>query len=283
MPHRNPSSARGEPPPRNRILAALPPDDLERLRPRLERVELVLRQVLFEPNRPIEHVYFVESGVASLVSLAADGSAVETATVGHEGMVGLPVFLNAVSMAGQAFVQIPGEGYRLAAPDLREEVRRGSELAEMLGRYTQALFTLLAQTSACNRKHPVVERCARWLLLSHDRVGADTFELTHLFLSQMLGVRRASVTEAAGALQRAGLIDYRRGRMTILDRPGLEAASCECYAIVRAEFARLLEGRELPSPLDGIEVSVDGKSTAGDGTPRGDGAPRRPGRIPDRA
>lgn len=266
MPRRSTPSA-----PRNRILAALPPEDLERLRPRLEPVGLEVRQVLFEPNRPIEHVYFIESGAISLVSLVADGSAVETATVGNEGMVGLPVFLNAVSMAGQAFVQIPGAAYRLASADLREEVRRGSALAGLLGRYTQALFTLLAQMSACNRKHPVVERCARWLLLTHDRVGANDFPLTHRFLSQMLGVRRATVTEAAGALQKAGLIDYGRGRVAILDRAGLEAASCECYAIVRAEFARLLEGRDLPSPLDGIEVSAEGRSTVGDGAPRGSG------------
>jgi CRP-like cAMP-binding protein len=254
--------------PRNRILAALPPAEWDRVRGAAERVPLELRKVLFEPHRTIEHVYFVESGVVSVLGLMDDGSAVETATVGNEGMVGVPVFLGAMQMAGQAFAQVPGEAWRLPAGALREEVRRGSALAGLLGRYTQALFTLVAQSSACNRKHPVDERCARWLLMTHDRVEGDTFELTQLFLSQMLGVRRATVSEAAGALQERGLIEYTRGRITVLDRAGLEAASCACYAIIRNEFDRMLEGRETPSPLDGLQVSEDGHSTAGDGTPQ---------------
>ncbi|HEU4457191.1 MAG TPA: Crp/Fnr family transcriptional regulator [Longimicrobium sp.] len=281
------SPAATEAAPRNRLLAALPPDELRRVLDRLEPVELELRKVVVEPNRPIEHVHFVESGIVSIVSLMADGSAIETATVGNEGMVGLPVFLDAGSMAAQAFVQVAGHGYRMAAADLREEVRRGGALAGALGRYTQALFTLLAQASACNRKHTVDERCARWLLLTHDRAGGDTFELTHLFLSQMLGVRRASVTEVAGRLQAAGFIDYRRGRITVLDRPGLESASCECYAIIRAEFARLLDGASLPSPLDAVTpTGDDGKTETGDGAPRraGDGpAGPRGDRIPSPA
>jgi CRP-like cAMP-binding protein len=258
--------------PRNRILAALPPGEWERVRAQAELVPLAVRQVLVEPNRTIEHVYFMESGVTSIVGLMDDGSAVETATVGNEGMVGVPVFLGAMQMAGQAFVQVAGEGYRLAAGALREEVRRGSALAGLLGRYTQALFTLVAQSSACNRKHPVEQRCARWLLLMHDRVTGDRFELTQLFLSQMLGVRRATVSEAAAALQERGLIEYTRGVITITDRAGLAAAACPCYAIVRNEFARMLEGRELPDPLDGVRVTEGGKSVAGDGAPR-DGSP----------
>lgn len=257
--------------PRNRILAALPADELERLGPQLELVELELREVLIDPNQVIGDVHFVEDGVVSIVGVMADGSAVETATVGHEGMVGLPVFLGAESMPAQAFAQIPGRAYRMSAAALRDEVRRGGALAALLGRYTQALFTLVAQSSACNRLHPVEQRCARWLLMSHDRVGRDTFELTHLFLSQMLGVRRATVTEVAGELQRRGLIDYTRGRITILDRPGLERAVCECYGIVAAEFARLLDGGRVASPLDGVAVSEGGMSTAGEGAPR-DGA-----------
>lgn len=254
--------------PRNRILAALPPAEWERLRGAAERVPLALRQVVFEPHRTIEHVYFVESGVVSVLGLMEDGSAIETATVGNEGMVGVPVFLGAMQMAGQAFAQVPGEAWRLPAGALREEVRRGSALATLLGRYTQALFTLVAQSSACNRKHPVEQRCARWLLMTHDRVPGDSFELTQHFLSQMLGVRRATVSEAAGALQQRGLIDYTRGRITIVDRAGLEAAACVCYAIIRNEFARMLEGRETPDPLDGVQVSEDGSSTARDGAPQ---------------
>lgn len=252
---------------RNRILAALPHDEWERLSRSLERVRLETRQILFEANRPITHVYFPENAVLSLVGLMDDGSAVETATVGNEGMMGVPVYLGAMQMAGQAFAQIPGEALRMPAGALREEVRRGTELSRLLGRYTQALFTLVAQSSACNRKHPVEQRCARWLLMTHDRVEGDSFELTQLFFSQMLGVRRATVSEAAAALQDRGLIEYSRGQITILDRAGLEAASCACYAIIRAEFARMLEGREIADPIDSVDVSVDGMSTAGDGSP----------------
>ncbi|HEX2078498.1 MAG TPA: Crp/Fnr family transcriptional regulator [Longimicrobium sp.] len=255
--------------PRNRLLAALPPEDWERLRPGLERVRMELREVVFEPNRTIQHVYFPEDAVISILGLMEDGSAVETATVGCEGMAGVPVFLGAMQMAGQAFAQVPGEAWRMPAGALREEVRRGGALAQLLGRYTQALFTLVAQSSACNRKHPVEQRCARWLLMTHDRVGGDTFELTQHFLSQMLGVRRATVSEAAGALQARGLIDYSRGRITVEDRAGLEAAACACYAIIRAEFARMLEGTALPTPLDTARVSEGGMTTAGDGAPVG--------------
>jgi CRP-like cAMP-binding protein len=244
------------PPFRNRILAALPAEVLERLRPALEPVELELGLVVAEPNRPIEHVVFPEEGIVSIVGVLADGSAVETATVGREGMAGLPVFLGAGSMAGQAFVQVPGHGHRMPAAALREEVSGGGVLFELLGRYTQALFTMLSQSSACNRKHPVEARCARWLLLTHDRVDGDAFLLTHLILSQMLGVRRASVSEAAARLQEAGLIEYGRGRLTILDREGLERAACECYAIIRSEFARLVDGVAMPSPLDGVRATV---------------------------
>ena len=248
--------------PCNRILAALPADELERLGPSLELVDLEFRRVLVDVNHAIEHVYFPEAGVVSVISLMEDGSAVETATIGNEGMVGLPVFLGAASMAGQAFVQVVGRAYRMPAEALREEMRRGGALAGLLGRYTQALFTLVSQSSACNRMHAVEQRCARWLLMTHDRVGADTFELTHLFLSQMLGVRRATVTEAAGALQARGLIDYTRGRVRIVDRAGLEAAACECYRIIVSDLERQVGGRRVSDPLDAVSVSEDGKSTA---------------------
>jgi CRP-like cAMP-binding protein len=256
--------------PRNRILAALPPEERERLQPSLELVRMEIREVVFEPNQPIEHVYFPEDLMVSILGVMEDGSAIETGTVGNEGMAGVPVFLGAMQMAGQAFVQISGSAWRMPAAALREEVRRGGALAELLGRYTQALFTLVAQSSACNRKHPMEQRCARWLLMAHDRVDGDTMDLTQHFLSQMLGVRRATVTEAAGALQGRGLIEYTRGRITILDRDGLEAAACACYGIIRGEFARLLEGTEPPTPLDGVRVSEAGKSIAGSGAPAGE-------------
>lgn len=252
----------------NRILASLADEELRRLRCVLEPVELGLRQVLVEVNREIEQVYFVEEGVVSVVAVMEDGSAVETATVGNEGMVGLPVFLGALSMSGQAFVQVPGRALAMPAGVLREEVREGKMLGRMLGRYTQALFTMMSQSSACNRLHPAQERCARWLLMTHDRVEDDTFVLTHLFLSQMLGVRRATVTEVAGALQKRGLIEYSRGKIRVIDRPGLEAASCACYRIVTSEFARLLGGRRAASPLEKGMGSADGETTLGEAAPR---------------
>jgi CRP-like cAMP-binding protein len=270
-----PARPDAEAPPRNRILAALPPDEWARLREHAQWVPMPLAKVVFEPNQPIEHVYFPEEGVVSIVGLVEDGSAVETATVGNEGMAGVPVFLGAMQMAGQAFVQVAGSAWRIPSTVLRDEVRRGGALAAALGRYTQALFTLVAQSSACNRKHAVEQRCARWLLMTHDRVGGDTFALTQLTLSQMLGVRRATVSEAAGALQQAGLIEYSRGRITVLDRAGLEAAACVCYAVIRAEFARLVDGTPAASPLDLLDVSRNGKSTAGDGAPSAGAA--RPG------
>ncbi len=254
--------------PRNRILAALPPEELARIEPHLELVELPLRKVLIDPNRPIEHVYFVEEGVVSVLGVMQDGTAVETATIGHEGMVGIPVFLGAESTAAQAFAQVSGRGYRMTADALLRELEHGGAMRRLLGRFTQALITLTAQNSACNRVHSAEQRCARWLLLTADRAGQETIDLTHLFLSQMLGVRRATVTEIAGELQARGLIDYTRGRITLVDRAGLEATSCECYRVIVSEFDRLLEGRATPSPLDDLDISEAGISTAGDGAPQ---------------
>jgi CRP-like cAMP-binding protein len=262
-----PDDARSRP--RNRILAALPEPDRARLAASLERVALGPKQVLFDVDKPIEHVYFPEDGVVSVLSVATDGSAVETGTVGYEGIVGLPVFFGADRAPAQAVCQVPGEALRIDSATFRRELERGGgELRSLLGRYAQALFTQLAQSSACNRLHSMRERCARWLLQAHDRVGADEFPLTQQFLSQMLGVRRATVSEVASALQREGLITYEYGRITVRDRRGLEAAACECYAVVRREFDRLLEGRTPPSPLEGVRVSEGGRSTAGDGVPR---------------
>jgi CRP-like cAMP-binding protein len=249
---------------RNRILRALPDVELARLAPALERVCMASRELAFDVDVPISHVYFPEDCVISIVGVMTDGSAVETATVGLEGMVGLPVFLGVESTPAQAFCQIPGEALRLDTGTLQQEVARGGHLAAMLARYTQAHFTQIAQSSACNRVHTMRQRCARWLLQTHDRVTSDEFPLTQRFLSQMLGVRRATVTEAARSLQHAGVITYVHGRVTIRDRRGLERAACECYAIVQREFERLLEGRNPPSPLAGVRISERGHSIAGD-------------------
>lgn len=224
----------------NRVLDNLPRRIRRELDRKLEPIDLPFRQELFAPNEPITHVYFPLSGVVSLVSKMADGSIVEVATTGNEGMVGLPVYLGADRMPGSAFSQVPGHGLQLSSPEFRKAVRQSEAFAEMLNRYSQALFNQVAQSAACNRVHPADERTARWLLMTHDRVATDTFPLTQEFLAQMLGVRRAAVNVSAGSLQRAGLIQYSRGSITVLDRRGLEAASCECYKIIRDEYDRLL-------------------------------------------
>jgi CRP-like cAMP-binding protein len=203
-------------------------------------VSLRAGDLLIDVDREIEHVYFPVSGVLSIVGLTLDRRAVEVVTAGKEGMLGVPVALGARSTALQAFAQVPGTSLRLGADALRHELERGGALRRVLNLYAQALFTQAAQASVCNRLHSVEERCARWLLLMHDRVGGEAFELTQQFLSQMLGVRRASVSEVASRFQARGLLRYTRGQMQVLDREGLEEASCECYAIVRSEFDRLL-------------------------------------------
>ncbi len=225
---------------RNRLLAALPEPRLQRLLPALEAVELTWKRPLYEAHAPIRFVHFPLTGVTSLVTAMKDGAVVELATIGNEGLVGLPAFLGVEVSPMTAFVQVPGAALRMRAEVLQEEVRNGGALSEILRRYTQAFFVQLAQSSACNRRHSIDERCARWLLMTHDRVEADEFLLTQEFLSQMLGVRRATVTVAAGLLQKAGLISYRRGRITVLDRGGLEEAACECYRIIKKEYDRLL-------------------------------------------
>jgi CRP-like cAMP-binding protein len=265
-------SSLGSAPPRNRILAGLPKSELARLAPSLEHVTLESKDVLFDPDQPIKHVYFPEDCLVSIVGIMADGSAVETATVGQEGMVGLAVFLGDGRTSLQAFCQVPGEALRLESQRFRQELARGGKLRELLGRYTQALIAQISQASACNRLHPLRQRCARWLLQTQDRVRSDTFELTHQFLSQMLGVRRVTVTELAGEFEREGLIRNHYGRIVVLDRAGLERAACECYRIIQREFERLLEGRESSIPLRAVRVSESGKSAAGDGVPRAEDA-----------
>lgn len=226
----------------NRLLAGLPPASLEALQPHLEAVSCAFKDVVYHPNEPISHVVFPRTGVISLLSLGDDeGVMVEVATVGNEGFVGLPVFLGADSTPGMAISQVPGESLRMTAEAFRSAIARDAEFAAVLNRSTLALFTQIAQTSFCNRAHPMVQRCARWLLQTQDRVDTPTFPLTHEFLAQMLGVRRATVTEAMGPLQDAGLIEYSRGIVRVVDREGLEEAACECYRIVRDEYRRLTE------------------------------------------
>lgn len=225
---------------KNRLLASLPSEEYERLTPYLERIFLDLKRELYQPNVPIDFVYFPLSGVHSLLSLTSKGGLIEVATVGNEGMIGLPVFLGAKQIPGIAIVQVPGEALRMRAEDFRTQVTPSTALYDLLHRYTQALFNLVAQSALCNRAHSIEQRCCRWLLLTRDRVGNDEFPFTHEFLSQMLGVRRASVSEVAARLQNAGFISYRYGKISILDRAGLEATSCDCYEIIKAEFERLI-------------------------------------------
>ena len=249
----------------NRILRSLPPARREAIIAASELVELPKLKLLYDVNQPIRDVYFIEDGIASVLSLLKDGSAVETSTCGREGMVGLPVFMGAETAATQAMQQVPGAGRRLSADAFRRHVEESPELRRAVGRYAQAVMTLVAQNSACNRRHSVEERCVRWLLMTHEQVEADSFELTHQFLSQMLGVRRATVTVTAGALQEAGYIRYHRGVITILNRAGLQDMACECYAIIHNEYARQIGGELVPEPLERVHASADGFSTVEDG------------------
>lgn len=250
---------------RNHILNALPAAELDRLTPQLERVRLARRMVAYDPLKRIEYVYFVEAGVISVVSVMRDRTAIETATIGNEGVIGLPVYLGVDAVAEQAFVQVPGEGLRVPSATFRALAPELPALCDHLNRYAVCFFTLAAQCSGCNRVHTMEQRCARWLLMVHDRMPGDEFELTQEFLSQMLGVRRATVSETASQLQQAGLISYSRGRVVIVDRAGLERIVCECYGIIKSTFARVLEGRAEPNVLQTMQLSEHGTTTVGDG------------------
>lgn len=223
----------------NRLLAALPREEYDHLAAECAIIRHPVRETLHEANVPFDHVYFPLNAVASVTALMADGEMVEVGTIGREGLTGLSAFLGAVTNPLETFTQIPGEYARLPIAAFREAVAPGTALFGLVQRFAQAYYILTAQSGGCNRLHPVEERCARWLLLTHDRVRADTFPLSHEFLGYMLGTRRATVTLAMGTLQRAGLLTYHRGIITILDRPGLEAVACECYAIIRHAFDTL--------------------------------------------
>jgi CRP-like cAMP-binding protein len=220
---------------RNRILASLPDKETARLQPYMERIPLVPGRVMQEEGEPIRYAYFPESGMVSLVVRLAGGEGVEVTGVGPEGMSGLSAFLGSNVASVQAVAQLAGTAQRLAVGVLRRETDNGSALRSTLARYASARFAAASQSVACNRFHTVQHRCARWMLAAHDRIDGDTFELTHEFLSMMLGVRRAGVSEAVGSLRDAGLIDATRGHFTIVQRAGLERASCECYRIIRDE------------------------------------------------
>ncbi len=224
----------------NHLLAALPPQDMKAVRAYLEPLPLPLKFVLFEHNQPQTHVHFVHRGVASLVREMADGTIVEIATIGPEGAVGLPLVLGGESMAARCFMQVPGEGARIEAEDFRELMGRCPALRSLMPRYALAFMNQIAQNAACNRVHSIEERAARWLLMTHDRVHEASFPLTQEFLGQMLGVRRPTVSLAAGMLAKAGLIHYVRGQITVLDRAGLEGVACECYRAIRDEYERLV-------------------------------------------
>jgi CRP-like cAMP-binding protein len=224
----------------NRLLAALSPEDLDPLRAHLEPVPLPQKRTLFAPNTPIDHIYFPQEGMVSLVQPLENGAMIEVGMIGNEGLVGAPVVLGTDSSPLEAMVQIPGSALRMHANALREEVDRCAALLRVLLRYVQALHIQVSLTAACNGRHTVPERLARWLLTAHDRASSDQLPLSHEFLSLMLGVRRAGVTVALGTLRAAGLIRNTHGQVNIIDRPSLEAASCECYRTVRNEYERLL-------------------------------------------
>ena len=199
------------------------------------------RQSLYRAHKPISHVYFIESGVGSLVNTMKNGDAAEVGTIGNEGVVGLPLIFGDSRAPTSVYVQVPGTGFRMKAATFMQEVERNASLRAVMLLYAHAFFNQVAQSAACNQFHSLEQRCCRWLLMTHDRMQSNEFLLTQEFLAMMLGVQRTGVTAAAGALQRAGLIKYSRGHVTILDRPGLIRRACECYGISKREFDRLLD------------------------------------------
>ena len=241
MPPTNPS------PMRNLLLAALPADALAALLPHLQQVDLPLREVLHRANEPITAVLFPQSGYGSLIAMLEDGDAAEVGIVGREGIIGLPLALGDDRYLIEVLVQAEGSALRLEGDVFRQAVNDNSDIRRVMHRYALAFNVQVTMTAACNGRHAIEQRLSRWLLMAHDRIGQDEFTMTHEFLSMMLGVRRAGVTVAAGMLQKAGLIQYDRGRITVTDRPGLEASACECHSVVSSEYTRLM-GRGL-TPL----------------------------------
>lgn len=227
-------------PKKNHLLANIPPAALERWRPQLERVDMPLGQVLYEAGNTLSHVYFPTTAIVSLLYVMQNGASAEISVVGREGIVGISLFMGGESTPSRAVVQSAGEGYRLKAEAMKAEFDLGGPVMHLLLRYTQALITQMAQTAVCNRHHTVDQQLCRWLLLNLDRLQTNELVMTQELIANMLGVRREGVTETALKLQQANLIRYARGRITVLDRPGLEKRACECYGVVRKEYDRLL-------------------------------------------
>lgn len=227
----------------NDLLASLPEAEWLRWQPQLERVELKLGQVLYESGTTMHHVYFPTNAIVSLLYVMENGASAEIAVVGHEGVVGISIFMGGGSTPSRAVVQSAGWGFRMRASVIKEEFARSMPVLHLLLRYTQALITQMAQTAVCNRHHSLDQQLCRWLLLSMDRLKGTELIMTQELIANMLGVRREGVTEAALRLQKSGLISYARGHIQILDRPGLEQRTCECYAVVKQEYDRLLPVR----------------------------------------
>jgi CRP-like cAMP-binding protein len=236
----------------NRLLSLLSRADYERLRPHLYPVVLDYRKALYDADTRIEFVWFIETGVGSLVNTMENGDAAEVGTIGNEGMVGLPILLGDHQAPTSVYIQVPGLGLRMRADLFAGELARSASMRTVMLRYNHAFFNQVAQSAACNRFHSLRQRCCRWLLMTHDRMASDEFLLTQEFLAMMLGVRRSGVSVAAGALRKIGLIRYSRGNLTIIDRAGLERESCECYAISKREFDRLLTERPLHSAPEAV-------------------------------
>jgi len=224
----------------NRLLAALPDEEWGRWQSHLELVNMPLGKVLYESGGKQGHVYFPTTAIVSLLYVMENGASAEIAVVGHDGVVGVSLFMGGESTTSRAVVQSAGHGYRLKSALMLQEFNRGGPVLHLLLRYTQALITQMAQTAVCNRHHSLDQQLCRWLLLSLDRLHSTELVMTQELIANMLGVRREGVTEAAGNLQRDGLISYRRGRIAVLDRAGLEQRTCECYAVVKREYERLL-------------------------------------------
>lgn len=227
-------------PTQNHLLAALPAPDLERLLPHLVLVALPLGEALYESGSQLRHVYFPTNSIVSLLYVMADGASAEIAVVGNEGLIGVSLFMGGETTPSRAVVQSAGHAWQLTGQILKEEFTRAGAMQHLLLRYTQALLTQMAQTAVCNRHHSLDQQLCRWLLLSLDRLPSNELVMTQELIANMLGVRREGVTEAAGRLQDGGVIQYSRGRITVLDRSTLEARTCECYAVVKAESDRLL-------------------------------------------
>jgi CRP-like cAMP-binding protein len=234
----------------NRLLSLLSDADYERLRPHLSQVAFDYKKSLYEASRPIDHVYFPIDGVASLVITTAEGASAEVGTIGSEGIVGLPVVLGDRDAPSSVYVQVPGTALKMDARVFRDQLNHGPTLNPIMLRYAHAFFNQVAQSAACSHLHRVEQRCCRWLLMTRDRMPSGEFLLTHEFLGMMLGVRRTTVTDVMGILQKAGLVRYRRGHVTILDHEALRQRACECYDISKLEFDRLLGDTPLAPRTD---------------------------------